>query len=67
MQGSKNSKALKVEPGLNWKTGHKIVIAPSSYDFKQHELKEIESYNNSTGDLTITTPLQYEHYGAATA
>ena len=41
MQGSKNSKNLKVEAGLNWKVGHKIVIAPSGYDHTQHELKEI--------------------------
>ena len=35
-QGTKGSKSLKVDSGLNWKAGHKIAIAPSGYDYKQH-------------------------------
>ena len=56
-KGVKGSTALKVDSGLKWKAGHKIAIAPSGYDYKQHELKEINTYDDSTGDLTLTTAL----------
>lgn len=66
-KATKGSNSLKVDSGLNWKTGHKIAIAPSGYDYQQHELQEIDSYNNATGELTIKTNLKYQHFGGPNA
>lgn len=55
---------IALPTGLGWKAGEQIAIAPTSYDYKEHEIVTIVSYDNGSGATTITPALQYTHYGA---
>ncbi|MFK7738002.1 MAG: G8 domain-containing protein, partial [Pirellulaceae bacterium] len=50
---------------FNWEVGDQIVIASSSYDYREQEVRLIENIEG-TGDtrtLTLDAPLQFRHYG----
>ena len=50
---------------LDWSVGDRIVIASSSYDYNDEEVRTITSIVNlgSTTELTLDSPLQHRHYG----
>ena len=51
---------------LNWEVGDKIVVASSSYDYREEEVRTIIGINdngNNTTTLTLDADLEYRHYG----
>ncbi len=50
---------------LNWVEGDQIVIASSSYNYTEEEVRIITNVQNngSTTTLTLDEPLNYRHYG----
>ncbi len=52
---------------LNWEVGDQIVIASSSYDYTEQEVRVITAITDNgdgTSSLTLDAPLSYRHYGA---
>lgn len=56
--------SIALPSGLGWNIGAEIAIAPTSYDYTEHEVVTIVGYDNGSGATEITPPLQYKHYGA---
>lgn len=50
---------------LNWEVGDQIVIASSSYDYTEEEVRRIVGVvnNGTTTTLTLDSALEYRHYG----
>lgn len=50
---------------LNWEVGDQIVIASSSYDYTEEEVRTITSIvnNGDTSTLSFVEPLEFRHYG----
>lgn len=61
----KGTNTIKVQTGLAWAPNDEIVIAASSYDYLATEHKIISAYDSNTGQVTLTTGLEFNHYGAA--
>ena len=47
---------------MGWNVGDSIFLGPSGRDVSQHEKKTIAAINDN--QITLTTPLQYDHFGA---
>ena len=69
-QGAMNGDDFVTSAGddglVNWEEGDQIVIASSSYDYAEEDVREIESIVNNgdgTSTLTLTEALSYRHYG----
>ena len=58
------SNSLSLPTGLGWVKGQKIVIGPTSYDYKEHEMLTIVSYDNGSGATVVEPKLNYNHFGA---
>lgn len=51
---------------LNWQAGDEIVIASSSYDYREEDVRIIDTVtknDDGTSTLTFAQPLDYRHYG----
>ncbi|MEO2025088.1 MAG: G8 domain-containing protein [Fuerstiella sp.] len=50
---------------LNWEVGDEIVVASSSYDYNDEEVRTITAVNNTGTEtiLTLDTALAHRHYG----
>jgi len=59
----KGSSSFKVGTELDWKAGDKIALADTSFKITAGEEREIKSYDILTGDLEVTEPLKYYHWG----
>ncbi|TNV88229.1 hypothetical protein FGO68_gene13028 [Halteria grandinella] len=57
--------AIYVQPGLRWKSGDIIAIAPSRYDPEEYDQVAIDDYDSVTGKVTLTEPLSHYHFGQA--
>ena len=57
-----NTMAL-VDSGLDWVAGEKVYFAPTNHQWTHSEYKTIESYNMDTGELVLTTPFEFYHFG----
>ena len=64
---TKDSDKITVLSTKGWAVGDEIVIAPTSYDYKQTEKAKIKEINSSTGEVTLESKLAHNHYGAAEA
>lgn len=60
----KGSTTIALPSGLGWKPNEKIAIAPTSYDYNEHEIVTIVSYDNGSGATVISPALSFTHYGA---
>ncbi|MEM7316109.1 MAG: G8 domain-containing protein, partial [Planctomycetota bacterium] len=51
---------------LNWEVGDEIVIASSSYDYTEEEVRTIVAieYGDETSSIRLNAPLSYRHYGS---
>ena len=60
-----NDSTLTLEQTANgypdWAVGEEIVVAPSGWYPEESEIREIAAYDQSTGTLTLTEPLLYDH------
>lgn len=63
----KGATTIQLEPGLQWAPGSHIAIAPTSYDPSQHDMVEIEEYNDATGATVLKSGLVHPHFGAQNA
>ena len=52
---------ITLQEPVPWEIGGKIVIASTSYDFRENEEVEITDIDSTGTVLTIDPPLQYEH------
>lgn len=59
------SQQFNVAPGLDWKQGDFIALAPTSFSALHHEKAEILNYNSISGLLTVAAPLKFYHWGQA--
>lgn len=57
--------SIFVQPGLKWKSGDTIAIAPTRYDPSEYDVGTIDVYDPATGKVTFTEVLKHYHYGAA--
>ncbi|MEM9103733.1 MAG: G8 domain-containing protein [Pseudomonadota bacterium] len=51
---------------LNWEVGDQIVIASSSYNYAEQEIRTItaiEDLGNTNSKITLDSPLSHRHYG----
>ncbi len=51
---------------LNWVAGDQIVIASSSHDYREEDVRTIEAITDNgdgTSTLTLDSPLTYQHFG----
>lgn len=51
---------------VNWEVGDQIVIASSSYNYKEQDVRTITGISDNgddTSTLTLNKPLTYRHYG----
>jgi len=55
--------SIFVLPSLSWKAGDRIYVAPNTLRWRDSEYKTIESYNNITGEIKLSSPIQFYHYG----
>ena len=61
----KGATKIKVPTGMSWAQNDEIVIAATSYDYLATEYKKISAYDSATGEVTLTTALEHDHFGAA--
>lgn len=54
---------MLLEPGLGWKTGDLIGIAPSNMRFRQYESATLVSYDDESGIAVVDSELTYYQYG----
>ena len=52
---------ITVQEPVPWEIGGKVVIASTSYDYRENEEVEITGIDSTGTILTIDPPLQYEH------
>lgn len=58
---------IQVEPGLGWKTGDMIGLAPSTMNWWETDYGIITAYNNLTGKASLDRPMSWQHWGQATS
>ena len=59
----RGTKAVVVDPGLDWQVGEKVYFAPTNLHPWHHEYMEIQEYSSNTGELTLTEELEFYHFG----
>ena len=67
ISGSQFVTSAEDDGQLNWKAGDQIVIASSSTDYTQEEVRTLTKVTNNgdgTSTLEFAEPLQHRHYGA---
>ena len=57
--------SIMVDTGMDWVAGEQIYLAPTSFTFTASDYATIQAYDTATGELTLTAPLTYYHFGAA--
>jgi len=62
---TKGADTFTVETGLDWVPGDRIVLLPTGYVRHMRDECFIQSYDNTTGVLTINTTLNHYHWGQA--
>lgn len=66
MNGDEFVTSAADDGALNWAVGDEIVIASSSYDYTEEEVREItgvQDNGDGTTTLTLNAALNYKHYG----
>ena len=67
MRNGKPMRSPTDDGQLNWEEGDQIVIASTSYDYREEEVRTITKVDKSDDDatttLTLDYPLEYRHYG----
>ncbi|MEL6106892.1 MAG: G8 domain-containing protein [Planctomycetota bacterium] len=65
MNGDTFETTVEDDGELNWEVGDQIVIASSSYDYTEEEVRFIEAIEpgETTTVLRLDRPLDYRHYG----
>jgi hypothetical protein len=53
-----------VATGLDWVAGDELFFAPTGFQQFNVDYLTVDSYDSSTGDLTLTSPFSHYHYGA---
>jgi len=56
-------KTLVLEQAPDWRAGDRVVIASSDYSYTQSEEREVQSVSGAT--VTLSTGLQYGHWGGS--
>lgn len=64
-EANKGSTSFKVAPGLDWRGGDLIALAPTSFSEKNGEEAKLVSYDSITGDVVVEQPLLWFHWGRA--
>ena len=54
---------MQVGKDLGWEAGQRVVFAPTTMQEDQSDVMTIQSYDDSTGLLTLTEGLPHYHYG----
>jgi hypothetical protein len=60
---SKGQTTAFVEPGLDWVTGDELYFAPTAQQANHSDYLTVHSYDYQTGELELTEPFQYYHWG----
>lgn len=58
---------IKVSTGLDWVAGDKLGLAPTSLRYNDSDYAIIESYDSSSGEVTLDRELTAYHYGASSS
>lgn len=56
-----------VESSLDWVAGDELGFAASGMEWNHSEHAIVYSYDSVTGELVLTAPLEYYHFGAPTS
>lgn len=67
MNGEEFVTSAADDGALNWEVGDQIVIASSSYDYTEQEVRIIDSITDNgdgTSTITLNAALAHRHYGA---
>lgn len=59
----KSENSTFVEPELDWKTGDKVALLPTATQSNHTDYMEISVYDELTGYIEFTGPVQYYHWG----
>lgn len=54
---------ILVAPGLDWKQGDEIYIAPSTLQYDHSDYRKIADYNAMGGIIKLDAPLDFYHWG----
>jgi len=63
----KGHTSVLVESQLDWRVGDSIVFLPTAIQENHFDYRIIESYDSSTGELNVTLPLTFYHWGQRTS
>jgi len=64
-EAKKGESSITVETSLDWVAGDRIALLPTSYARAAADDVFVESYDNTTGILTINSTLNHYHWGQA--
>jgi parallel beta-helix repeat protein len=64
-EAKKGENSITVETGLDWVPGDRIALLATSYARAASDDVFIETYDNTTGILTINSTLNHYHWGQA--
>lgn len=59
----KGDREIRVYPNLDWKSGDKIALLPTAVQWLHMDYNEIESYDSTTGIVTLKNSLSHYHWG----
>lgn len=60
----KGQNEIQVDTGLDWTSGDRLVIGPTSYGDGTEEVF-VQSYDSATGKATLTENVAFYHFGQA--
>ena len=55
---------IEVLDPIDWKVGDEIVIAPTGFEYAEHEKRRITKIENQGKTLYLDAPLKFFHYGS---
>ena len=61
----RNDTKILIDTGLDLVPGDRLALLPTSYAPDAADDVFVKTYDNSTGLVTLNTPLKYYHFGAA--
>jgi hypothetical protein len=64
-EASKRDTQILLDPGLDLVPGDRLALLPTSYKYRTRDDVFVQSYDSSSGLVTLNSSLNFYHYGAA--